>query len=70
LSCAAWKFTFISTALSSVAASSGLAIKTAKALGIEIPAPLLGRAAACSFSLDGLRAQPHDTVSAFTGRVN
>jgi hypothetical protein len=68
LSCAAWKFTFISTALSSVAASSGLAIKTAKALGIEIPAPLLGHAAACS--LDGLRAQPHDTVSAFTGRLN
>jgi hypothetical protein len=31
-------------------------------------ATLLGRPAACS--LDGLRAQPHDTVSAFTGSVN
>jgi hypothetical protein len=31
-------------------------------------AMLLGRAAPCS--LDVLRAQPHDTVSAFTGRVN
>jgi hypothetical protein len=43
-------------------------LKIAKALGVDIPAPLLGRAAACS--LDGLRAQPHDTVSASTGRVN
>jgi hypothetical protein len=43
-------------------------LKTAKALGIDIPATLLGRAAFCS--LDGLRAQPHDAVSAFTGSVN
>jgi hypothetical protein len=43
-------------------------LKTAKALSIGIPATLIGRAAACS--LDGLRAQPHDAVSAFTGSVN
>src|ERR1700730_696159 len=43
-------------------------LKTAKALGIDIPATLLGRAAFCS--LDGLRAQPYDAVSAFTGSVN
>ena len=41
-------------------------LKTAKTLVIDIP--LLGRAAFCS--LDGLRAQPHDAVSAFTGSVN
>jgi hypothetical protein len=43
-------------------------MKTAKALGIEIPATPLGRAAA--YSLNGLMAQPHHAVSAFTGRVN
>jgi hypothetical protein len=43
-------------------------LKTAKALGIDIPATLLGRAAACS--LNGLGAQPYDAMSAFTGRVN
>jgi hypothetical protein len=43
-------------------------VGAAKALGIDIPATLLGRAAFCS--LDGLRAQPHDAVSAFTGSVN
>jgi hypothetical protein len=43
-------------------------MKTAKALGIDIPATLLGRAAA--YSLNGLTAQPHDAVPALTGRVN
>ena len=43
-------------------------LKTAKALSIDIPATLIGHAGACS--LDGLRVQPHDADSAFTGRVN
>jgi hypothetical protein len=36
--------------------------------GGRVGGMLLGRAAPCS--LDVLRAQPHDTVSAFTGSVN
>jgi hypothetical protein len=43
-------------------------LKTAKALGIDIPATRRGRAAA--YSLNGLTAQPHDAVSALAGRVN
>jgi NAD(P)H-hydrate repair Nnr-like enzyme with NAD(P)H-hydrate epimerase domain len=43
-------------------------LKSAQALGIDIPAALLARTGACS--LDGLHAQAHYTVSAFTGRVN
>jgi hypothetical protein len=43
-------------------------MKTAKALGIDIPATPLGRAAA--YSLNGLTAPPHDAVSALNGRVN
>jgi hypothetical protein len=43
-------------------------LKSAQALGIDIPATLLGRAAFCS--MGGSRAQPHDAWSAFTGRVN
>jgi hypothetical protein len=43
-------------------------LKTAKVPSIDIPATLLRRTAA--YSLDGLRAQSHDTVSASTGRVN
>jgi hypothetical protein len=52
--------------LSLIASGPVINLKIAKALGIDIPATLLGSAAARS--LDGLRAEPHDTVSASTGR--